>query len=131
MLNLSEKAMRSLIEYLEAHDEDIANEMNDFGDLQLLYREITNSFVPYLKIQGWTSIKDQTPSHDEPIIYCISPKGHDRSQWNVGIAYWTVSEKWNPDIYSNKNYEGFTHWMPLPKHPNIKTFCKDTHMSGY
>lgn len=66
MRAISEKAMRSLIEYLEAHDEDIANEENDFGDLKEVYQELCERN----KEPGWIQ-------------------------------------------------EG------------IKTFCKDTHMSGY
>lgn len=67
----------------------------------------------------WISVKEQVPSHDEPIVYCMpqnrTPYIHGR--WHVGIAYWTVSEKWNPNIYSEKYKEGFTHWMPLPDYP--------------
>ena len=63
----------------------------------------------------WISVKEQIPSHDEPIVYCIP--GALNSMFHVGIAYWTVSKKWNPDIYSEKNKEGFTHWIPLPDRP--------------
>ena len=59
----------------------------------------------------WTDIKDEAPSKDEPIVY-RKPKGDGR--WSVGIAYWTVSEKWNPEMESQQTPHGFTHWMPLP-----------------
>ena len=65
----------------------------------------------------WISVKDQIPSHDEPIVYCI-PAKDGIYMFHVGIAYWTVSKKWKPDIYSEKNKEGFTHWLSLPDAPN-------------
>lgn len=63
----------------------------------------------------WIKVSDQHPcKHGEPIVYA-SPKGMGR--FNVGIAYWTVSDKWNPEMESTHAPTGFTHWMPLPAPP--------------
>lgn len=61
----------------------------------------------------WISVEDEIPNHEEPIIY-TRPDG---KKWIVGVAYWTVSDRWNPDIYSDKDYDGFTHFMYLPRPP--------------
>lgn len=71
-------------------------------------------------MQKWISIKDQIPKRDEPILYCYQ----DDEKWAVGIAYWTVSNKWNPDIYSTKYPKGFTYWMPLPNTPRLSIKIK-------
>ena len=65
----------------------------------------------------WISVKDQVPSHSEPIVYC---RRKDAKTWHVGIAYWTVSKKWNPELNSTHALQGFTHWLPLPDVPDEK-----------
>lgn len=65
----------------------------------------------------WQPTKD-LKDHTEPVVYAVKRKG----RWMVGIAYWTVSQKWNPDAYSQHGVpDGFTHWMPLPDPPNDST----------
>ena len=62
----------------------------------------------------WISVKDKKPPTDEPVVYAYQKSS---TQWNVGIAYWTVSEKWNPECESSQAPTGFTHWIPLPSPP--------------
>jgi len=57
----------------------------------------------------WTAVADKEPDHSEPIVY-RRPNGPGR--WHVGIAYWTVSQKWNPEMES-QHAPGFTHWKSL------------------
>lgn len=52
--------------------------------------------------------------HSEPVVYA-KPNGHDK--WHVGIAYWTVSNKWSPAQESKLAPDGFTHYFPLPATP--------------
>ena len=67
----------------------------------------------------WISVKDQVPDHKEPIIYC--QRSRDNKTWHVGIAYWTVSQTWNPKLNSSLDPDGFTHWLPLPSNPPMET----------
>lgn len=62
---------------------------------------------------SWIAFKDHAPPTTEPVVYA-RPKSDGR--WYVGIAYWTVSAKWNPEAES-QYAPGFTHWMPLPDPP--------------
>ena len=66
---------------------------------------------------GWISIHDEKPSQKEPVVYARPDLKRGNGNWNVGIAYWTVSEKWNPEAQSERCPRGFTHWMPLPSPP--------------
>lgn len=66
----------------------------------------------------WISIKDQEPPKDEPIVYAKPDTHRGPERWHVGIAYWTVSNKWNPEAQSRHAPTGFTYWMPLPPPPN-------------
>lgn len=62
----------------------------------------------------WISIVDQMPPNNEPVVYAgLKSDG----RWAVGIAYWTISQKWKPEFESIEAPEGFTHWMPLPAPP--------------
>ena len=63
----------------------------------------------------WISVKDQMPDASEPVIYA-RPK---RGRWAVGIAYWTVSKKWNPEMESTQTPQGFTHWKHLGEPPPV------------
>jgi len=63
----------------------------------------------------WISVEDRLPNKNEPVVY-INRKEFKKG-WFVGVAYWTVSNKWNPECESTENPEGFTHWMPLPEPP--------------
>lgn len=63
---------------------------------------------------GWISARDQPPPTDEPVVYC-RPKGGGK--YNVGIAYWCVSNYWIPEIESQQAPGGYTHWKPLGKPP--------------
>jgi len=65
-------------------------------------------------MSAWIDVKDKKPPTDEPIVY-VKPK--DGERFCVGIAYWTVSKKWKPEMESTQNLSGFTHWMPLPEPP--------------
>lgn len=62
----------------------------------------------------WIDCNDHMPDTKEPVVY-IRPGRSTR--WNVGIAYWTVSERWNPERETTSHPYGFTHWMPLPPEP--------------
>ena len=64
----------------------------------------------------WILFKDQRPDHKEPVVYARRKAG--RKGWFVGIAYWTVSDKWNPEMESTQAPEGYTHWMSLPEPPD-------------
>lgn len=61
----------------------------------------------------WVSVKQQPPPTNEPVVY-RRPNSRKKGSWHVGIAYWAVSERWNPEAESIQNPEGFTHWMSLP-----------------
>ena len=63
----------------------------------------------------WVSCEEMPPPATEPVVYCMK-KGDGK--WSVGIAYYSVSEKWIPDLFSEKHRYGFTHWMPLPPPPS-------------
>lgn len=62
---------------------------------------------------GWLPVSE-LKDHSEPIVYA-RPKG--RGKWSVGIAYWTVSQKWSPEMESQLAPHGFTHFMRLPHPP--------------
>lgn len=62
----------------------------------------------------WISVKDREPSYKEPVLYARVKKNGPIS---VGIAYWTVSKRWIPEMESISSPSGFTHWMPLPDPP--------------
>jgi len=64
----------------------------------------------------WIAVEDKMPDKAEPIVYA-KPDGRFSDRWRVGIAYWTVSNKWNPEPCSPIDLQGFTHWMPLPGRP--------------
>lgn len=60
---------------------------------------------------NWIRVRDKPPSTEEPIVYRRpNPKGG----WHVGIAYWTVSKKWNPEAESVFAPAGFTEYLELP-----------------
>jgi hypothetical protein len=64
---------------------------------------------------GWIAVRHQPPDRGEPVVYA-RPNGPDK--WHVGIAYWTVSQCWNPQQESSFAPQGFTHWKPLGAPPN-------------
>ena len=66
----------------------------------------------------WVAVKDRKPDTREPVVYA-RPAGKEWTplRWHVGIAYWTVSNKWNPEQESEACPQGYTHWMPLPPPP--------------
>lgn len=66
----------------------------------------------------WIAVADRAPDGKEPVVYARRKPG--RKRWFVGIAYWTVSDKWNPEMESTKAPDGYTHWMPLPETPNVR-----------
>lgn len=61
----------------------------------------------------WITVENQAPDRKEPVVY--ARRKTDRSGWFVGIAYWTVSDRYNPEMESSYAPHGFTHWMPLPE----------------
>ena len=63
----------------------------------------------------WISVEDRRPDSKEPVVY--AHRKPNRKQWFVGIAYWTVSDKWKPEMESTQTPQGYTHWMPLPYPP--------------
>lgn len=64
----------------------------------------------------WIKCSERMPDKREPVVY-MRPSDWQRGKIHVGIAYWTVSEKWNPECESTQAPEGFTHWIPLPEPP--------------
>lgn len=68
--------------------------------------------------RGWVSVKDRMPNKREPVVYAKPKSKGGKAYWGVGIAYWTVSEKWNPEAESQRAPDGFTHWTPLLEPPN-------------
>ncbi len=67
-------------------------------------------------MSDWISVEDRLPDSKEPIVYCSTHKT-TKGKIGVGVAYWTVSDKWNPEMSSEYCKTGFTHWMPLPEPP--------------
>lgn len=68
----------------------------------------------------WISVKDRMPDKKEPIVYA-RPNRFEPGKYHVGIAYWTVSDKWKPEAESQQNPQGFSHWIPLPPQPGVVT----------
>ena len=68
-------------------------------------------------MSDWIRVEDKEPSTDEPIVYARINTRSKRINWHVGIAYWTVSDKWNPEMESTRAPNGFTHWKPLGEPP--------------
>lgn len=62
----------------------------------------------------WISVKVKAPPHDEPVVYA---RYSGPGTYHVGIAYWTVSQKWMPEMESTEAPTGFSHWCPLPDPP--------------
>jgi len=58
----------------------------------------------------WISVKKQKPPTNEPVVY-MRVESHRNA---VGIAYWSVSDKWVPEAESVHAPTGFTHWAHLP-----------------
>ncbi len=63
----------------------------------------------------WIRTKEYAPPHDEPVVYARPGRN---GKLSVGIAYWTVSEKWTPEAESTQTPSGFPLWKPLPPPPN-------------
>lgn len=64
----------------------------------------------------WIAVRDRPPPHDEPVVYA-RPHHRRPGAWSVGIAYWTVSQKWNPEAEAQRAPDGFTHWKALGDQP--------------
>jgi hypothetical protein len=65
----------------------------------------------------WIAVIDRPPPTTEPVVYA-RPNDRRPGTFHVGIAYWTVSQKWNPEAESQRApMGGFTHWAPLPPPP--------------
>lgn len=64
----------------------------------------------------WIPVRERQPDRKEPIVYARPDPGR-HGKWHVGIAYWTVSQRWNPQMESEHAPEGFTHWKPLGDTP--------------
>ena len=75
--------------------------------------ELVSEITKPPKQEQWIKCSERMPDHSEPVVY-LREKGGKHS---VGIAYWTVSQKWNPEAESTLCPDGFTHWMPLPQPP--------------
>lgn len=63
----------------------------------------------------WIRVTDKEPDYSEPIVY---GRLEGDGRWSVGIAYRTVSEKWNPEMESTTYPGGFTHWKRLGRTPS-------------
>jgi hypothetical protein len=68
--------------------------------------------------QSWISVSVLRPPTTEPIIYSYKK---NNGKWAVGIAYWTKSNKWSPEINTREGFGGFTHWKPLGDPPTDRT----------
>lgn len=68
---------------------------------------------------SWIPVEDRSPDFKEPIVYARPDRRRGAGHWHVGVAYRTVSEKWNPEMESTQNPGGFTHWIPLPDPPKL------------
>ena len=79
--------------------------------------QVEEDLARLLDSYRWISVKEQEPPSDEPIVYARPDLRRGPGRWHVGIAYWTVSARWNPECQSTFSPQGFTHWMPLPKPP--------------
>jgi len=62
----------------------------------------------------WIDIKVKKPDTKEPVVYA---RPNINGGYHVGIAYWVIGKKWNPEMESVNSPEGFTHWIPLPEPP--------------
>ncbi len=74
----------------------------------------TGELAPDVRAIEWVDVKDRRPDRREPVVY-KRPSRSKPGKWGVGIAYWTVSQKWYPEPQSTIAPEGFTHWFPLPE----------------
>jgi hypothetical protein len=63
----------------------------------------------------WIAVRDQQPDKAEPVLYA-RPNPGTPGRWHVGIAYWTVSQRWMPQMAEHGSC-GFTHWKPLGDMP--------------
>lgn len=101
----------------QTHEKITDSKHDPFGDKGIDYDP--DFFVESLPLyasqpaQEWVKCSERMPDHSEPVIYLRAKDG----KFSVGIAYWTVSQKWKPEAQSMKCPEGFTHWMPLPQPP--------------
>lgn len=68
----------------------------------------------------WIRVSDRAPDHSEPVVYA-RPHRREPGRWSVGIAYWTRSQRWNPEQESTEAPDGFTHWKPLGRRPQVKS----------
>lgn len=76
----------------------------------------------------WIDVRDAEPPTKEPVVY--ARPNLSNGKWHVGIAYWTVSDRWMPEMHSSRVPEGygFTHWMPLPVAPHMDLRREDEHI---
>jgi hypothetical protein len=73
----------------------------------------------------WIAVSDEPPPHEEPVVYA-RPNPRRPGTWHIGIAYWTVSQKWNPEAESTQAPQGFTHWKPLGEQPRVTRRVRTT-----
>ena len=66
-----------------------------------------------IHLTRWRPVSD-LKDHSEPVVY--ARRKNDRT-WHVGIAYWTASQHWNPEMQSVENPRGFDWWKPLGDPP--------------
>lgn len=64
-------------------------------------------------MNGWIDSREIPPDRSEPVVYCIKRNG----KWAVGIAYWTVSKVWKPEIFSKLHPFGWFYYKPLGDPP--------------
>lgn len=92
------------------HIGDAYDEYENLADAYLELKGDSSTNVPE---QNWISVKEAMPDTKEPVLYLRRTSNKNY----IGIAYWTVSKKWNPEAESEHNPIGFTHWAPLPPLP--------------
>lgn len=90
----------------------------EWTESQVLVAEMIDRYVngDLYKTSPWIPVSLQAPPRGEPVVYARPKPG--KNKWHVGIAYWTVSDRWNPECESRHAPNGFTHWKPLGPTPN-------------
>lgn len=80
----------------------------------------------------WISVKERLPEHNQVILiigrwwntpqvvtfYIGETIPTSASKEGCSDCSWT--EKYRPGVEDGMNYEGFTHWMPLPPPPKVE-----------
>ncbi len=69
MPEISEKVMQNLFLWLQSHEDDIVNEINDFGDLKEIYQELCGQN----KRSDWIQKCDEICNQQHIKTFCKEP----------------------------------------------------------